>query len=161
MTTEKKQEFSFGVQLDVGSRGEEIFGTRYADRVTHTDGVAGDFLWKPTGELVEVKTDTYTGSPNFFMERWSDYGDRKPGGPWQAASKGVTYYAYLFPEEGTDDAPVHIYWFKISTLCTYLEDYIERRKLGYITVRNKAWTTVGYKVPRKDILHLEVRPYER
>lgn len=141
--------FDFDKQLVVGSSGEKLFLGRYGSIVEKLDGRTADFIHTKSGALVELKTDTYEGSPNYFMERYSSLSDKSPGGPWQSLEKNVYYYVYMFPKENS------ITWFPTGKLVSWLDDYIANSRLGYVMIRNRAWTTAGYKIPRKLVTHLE------
>lgn len=132
----------FKESLAVGHAGEASF-MLLMPGLTRLDGRKNDFVIEATGETVELKTDSYcmTNTSNFFMERWSSWADQKPGGPWQSKS---TYYVYYFKQNNT------AFVFKTDELRAFLETQTFRG----ITIPNKGWTTVGFKVPRELLKHL-------
>lgn len=141
--------WSFSKQLKVGEQGEQLILNHYREPIVYYKGRRADFVLPLTGELLELKTDTYDRqkTSNFFFERWSDVDNKKPGGPWQARAKSASRFIYLFMSDGT------YYEFQdIDKLCRLLDQYCT--KLEPIRILNKGWTTVGYKVPRDALSHL-------
>ena len=117
------------------------------------DGLKGDFVWVPTGEKLELKTDYYSmdATPNMFFERYSDKEKRTPGGPWQSLAQGSTLFVYFYVSNLT------FYTFNTVELCAFLDE-----NLGRFTpcdVANKSWTTLGYRVPRTAVEHLATKEY--
>lgn len=101
----------------------------------------------PDGKKIELKTDTYdiAKTPNFFMERYSDITKKSPGGPWRAAEDGVDRWIYWFPSGN-----VYYEFTDLPELIKVLDEVTE--KYFMFSIRNKAWTTGGYKVPRLPLL---------
>ncbi len=131
---------SFAKSLAIGKAGEALLLELWPELVP-TDGRRGDFLL-PSGDKMEVKSDNYdhTEFGNFFMERWSDFDRKKPGGPWQALEHGAPRFFYWFPKARIG------YIFHTSELVELLEhlEHTFEPKL----IQNTSWLTVGYKVPR-------------
>lgn len=140
--------FDFEKQMVVGNDGEGFFTRCYPDiaPVKSTVDLAFDFNSSLGG--IELKTDTYdmTATPNFFFERYSDMKSCKLGGPWRSFNDGVPYFVYLFSNNQI------FFWFKPAELVAFLDEYT--KTLKYKTIRNKAWTTSGYCVPRDAVKHL-------
>ena len=140
--------FGFARQKAIGQAGEERFLAHYQD-VRRLDGRGGDFVGNG-GALIELKTDSYTteATPNFFMERWSDVDAQKPGGPFQAADKGLTYFVYTY-------ASGEAFWFRVPELV----DFLQRTADNYPVreIMNRAWRGAGYLVPREAVAHLVVK----
>lgn len=136
--------FDFKEQLSIGQKGEELFHVTYPELI-RTDGRCGDFI-TPDGYIVELKCDSYSGSPNFFMERYSSIDSEKLGGPWQSQQGKVTDFVYYFVAEGI------IYWFNVDQLVKWLDEHSKEYPVRII--RNRGWSAKGYLVPRKSIEHL-------
>jgi len=84
------------------------------------------------------KSISFTLTENFFMERYSY--DDKPGGPFQAASKNIDYYIYYYPSHN------ELFIFNTKQLVRRLDRIMKNEKL--VNVKNKGYTTRGYKVKR-------------
>lgn len=130
----------FKKDLKRGHTGEHSFFQLFQASVTHLDGRNADFEINKTGETIEIKTDYYDHSltENFFMERYSY--DDKPGGPWQSSSKKIDYYIYYYPSHS------ELYIFNTEQLVRRLDRIMKNEKL--VNVKNKGYTTRGYKVKR-------------
>lgn len=142
MNENKKQVIhDFKESLKRGQDGETELLKLWPELIA-ADGRKHDFTL-PNGDTVELKTDYYDAdkTPNFFMERWSNWADKKPGGVWQSSA---TYFAYYFIKNGL------LFVFKTNAL----REFMDGQKYGGISVRNKGWTTVGYRVPRAQVMHL-------
>lgn len=147
MTNENKV-FDFAEQNKVGKKGEQFVKKHWPVPLRKLEGKGPDFL-DLDGNLLEVKTDSYDmeKSVNFFVEKYSDLNKRKPGGPWQAIEKGSTVFIYLFITNKT------WYVFKdIPALVAKLEVLTE--KMGMVYIKNRAWTTAGYKIKRASLADL-------
>jgi hypothetical protein len=107
--------FDFREQLSIGQKGETLFHSYYPE-LTRTNGRVGDFI-SPDGYIIELKCDSYSGSPNYFIERYSSIEKKSPGGPYQSKEKGVTDFVYFFVAEGT------IHWFNVNQLVEWLEEH--------------------------------------
>lgn len=140
--------FNFQTQLAIGKEGEALFLSKYPD-LQQTDGRKGDFVGK-SGRKIELKIDTYSmeKTGNFFIERFSDLGKEKPGGPFQSEGHDVYYFCYLFVKQG------FIYWFELKPLLEFLRKNEASYEKRYI--KNRGWTTLGYLVPRSSLEHLIV-----
>lgn len=136
-----KKVHDFKKSLKRGEKGEKKFLEVCGWQLKKLPGKGPDYKIKGRRKYVELKTDYYKSHENFFMERWSSIEDNKPGGPWQALEKGSDYFCYYFIK--------HDVWYKFKTkeLVKLLNKVTE--KMGLIYVRNKGWTTGGYKVPRQ------------
>ncbi len=141
--------FDFKAQLEVGSRGEELFLEHYPRRLEVYEGREYDFTVKCNKHKLELKTDTYNinKTVNFFFERYSDVHLKTPGGPWRAHKDNVDIFCYYFVRHNT--------WFEfrdIPALIKRLDEVINKNQL--IFIKNKGWITGGYKVPREKIIDL-------
>lgn len=143
-----KKEFEFDKQKKVGDRGEKLL-LKYYPKCQQDDGIITDF--KMGDERVELKTDTWAmdETKNFFMEYYSDSAREKPGGPFQAEINNIDWFVYLYIKNKA------FYWFRTKELVAFLREYI--KDLKYKTVKNKAWITTGYAVPREAIEHLAIK----
>ena len=122
--------------------GEMLYLQANAGAVTISDGFDYDFVCGTTGTGIEIKTDFYSldGTPNFFMERFSDLEAQTPGGPWQALEKGARDFVYFY-------IPSLIYYtFETQALVERLETIIP--ELKPFDVRNTKHITQGYRVAR-------------
>jgi hypothetical protein len=139
----KKPTFSFQEQLEVGDRGEQLFLEHYPRKLDIWPGRDGDFVVRSTGQKIELKSDTFNmeKTPNFFIERYSDFHKQTPGSLWQAHEHGCSIFCYYFVR--------HDLWFEfrdIPALITRLEE-LQPRSL--IWVKNKSWITAGFTVKRE------------
>lgn len=141
--------FDFNKQLKIGAKGEEDFVLSYPTVITPFSGHAYDFDCVDTGAKIELKTDTYDmdKTVNFFIERYSDYNKKSPGGPWQSLDKGVSVFCYYFKKNGV--------WFQFNSLKKLVNrlNKITEGK-GLVFIQNRGWTTAGYKIRREDIMDL-------
>ena len=148
MSNANDASWSMQKQLSIGSKAEELF-LKYHPDVTRLDGRKGDFIGF-TQKKIELKADSRSvrDTPNMFVERYSVLSSKKAGGPWQAAEHEVYYFVYLF-SCGT------IYWFETAALI----EHLERNESTYQSraIRNRAWTTLGYLVPRASLEHLIIK----
>lgn len=130
---------NFQADLKRGQAGEAEF-LRLFSKLVGTDGRKGDIV-APDGKI-ELKTDFYplSKTANFFIERYSSLEVFSPGGPWQAAAHGCKYFVYYYTSDKLG------YVFLVDDLLKQLE----KLESGFkpVEVRNKKWTTIGYKVPR-------------
>jgi hypothetical protein len=132
--------FDFEAQRQVGEQGVKWFLARYGSRWERNDLEdvrAVDLINKKGNRTLELKTDTYKSSKNFFMEYESHNGNL--GGVYRAMDEGAYYFAYLF---------IHLN--KIFVMRT--EDALRRteevrHKYPLKTVRNKNYTSTGYAIP--------------
>lgn len=136
--------FDFKMQLEVGQNGENLLMEVYPHKLTVHEGRDGDFI-DSKGRKIELKTDTYdmNKTPNFFIERFSDYHRKTPGSVWQAYEHGCDIFIYMFVRNST--------YFKCSDLeglLGKLNKYYEDNP-SLIFVKNRGWVTAGMKVPRE------------
>lgn len=141
----EKANFDFQEQIKVGDQGEKMFQELWHEKIKLHPGRDGDFI-SELGVKYELKTDTYPliKTPNFFIERYSDGSRKTPGGPWQAVEHGCGKFLYLYKND-----KILFEFSELAKLCEYLDQYLENK--SYIQIKNKGWTTIGYKVPREDL----------
>ena len=141
--------WSFKEQIAVGDEGQRLFLKNYHTPITEYVPHAADFQVVSTGQLVELKTDTYSmaKTPNFFIERWSDIGSKKPGSVWQSVEKGVTIFCYMFLNDRT-----YFEFVDLPALVSRLDTLTDGAYL--MAIKNRGWTTGGYRVKRSDLKDL-------
>jgi hypothetical protein len=134
---------SFQASKNLGQLGEMLFHQAHNGDATKIDGLNGDFIWEPTGEKVELKSDFWKmeKTPNFFFERFSDRDRGTPGGPWRAQKDGSDLFVYFYVSDLT------YFIFNTDELVGRLEKIIGRIEPTLVT--NKSWITEGYRVPRE------------
>ena len=146
MTTDLSKTWNFKVQLELGDRGEQLFLERYPRKIEIHPGREWDFTVKSSREKIELKTDSYNidKSKNFFLERYSDINRKTPGGPWRAHKDKIDIFCYYFVR--------HNIWFEFRELPALIErlDDLTKKK-GLVYIKNRGWTTGGYKVKRSDL----------
>lgn len=142
--------FDFDEQMELGDLGEKLFKEEYKS-ISPVKSEDLNYDFNTSEGTVELKTDSYCmhRTKNFFMEKFSDNNNKNLGGPWRAFSHNVDYFVYLFVEQNT------YFWFEPEKLCLFLDDYI--KDLSYINVKNKGWTTVGYKIPREALKNVWIK----
>ncbi len=130
---------NFQQDLKRGQAGELQFLSLFT-KLEGTDGRKGDIL-APNGKI-ELKTDFYpmAKTANFFIERYSSIEVGSPGGPFQALAAGCDWFVYYY----TVDKMAFV--FQTSDIVKQIE--LMESKLSPVNIRNRKWTTVGYKVPR-------------
>lgn len=135
--------FEFEKSLRKGKKAESEFHELFKDKVERLEGYMADFKILRTGETIELKTESRceTETPNLFIERYS-YGT-EPGGPYQAANKGSTYYIHYFPKTQA------FYVYRTATLVTWLNANVPRPWL--FNIKNKSHTTRGFVVRRSQL----------
>lgn len=146
--------FDFKAQLKQGAAAEEIFAS-LCPFLERTDGRRGDFKFKSgknKGAIVELKSESRTTeeTPNFFFERYSSIAKKNPGGVWQTAQHGGTFFVILF-------ACGTAFWFKVSELLSALEEIISKEKPYLISIRNNGYSTGGFKINRDKLIHLAIQ----
>jgi hypothetical protein len=144
--------YQWNKQLAVGNKGEQLIKDTYPnDFDWFVKSYASDFIYKKSNTPTEVKTDTYSinKTPNFFIERYSKYYDRSPGGPWQAWEKGSRIFIYFF----INDRKLFVFK-NLQALIVLVEDYTAERETPLIEVPNDGYITLGYKIPRKILSNL-------
>lgn len=137
----------FKSSLAKGVAGEMLL-TQYMPELIRLAGRKADFAHATTGELYELKTDSYNmnKTANFFIEIYSDIERGKLGGPAQALEHGSKYWMYLFTQNKI------LFIFDTKALCGWLID--NAKDYATIEIPNKGWTTGGIKVPREALKHL-------
>lgn len=169
---------NFHSDLPKGHEGERIFHEIHSGLLTRTDGKEGDFVLARTGEKVELKSETsysatdpfgptamefrksmsipppptpkgWRQTDNLFVERYSSKDAGTPGGPWQAQTHGATYYVHFFVGDGA------IFTYRTDDLVGFMEENMN--KYRPFDVPNQGYITVGFRVPRADVEHLEIR----
>lgn len=150
-----KKSFTFERQYLVGLQGVEWFLKRHPhyERNDLKDYKAVDLIDTRTGETLELKTDTYTTSKNFYLEHHSHYtkgGAEVLGGLWKAKEKGAAFFAYLFINLNqlyvmrTDDA----YDRMLSVLDKYPKRYVS----------NGDHVSTGYAIPIAEFEDIFISP---
>lgn len=142
--TEREQNdvADFKKDLARGVAGEELLLSLWPI-LKRTDGRTGDFLLR--GKKMEVKSDSYGigGSPNFFMERYSNVGKQSNGGIWQANEHSCSYLFYWYPSD-------KIGWlFNVKKLLAYMNKNESNFRKVY--VNNVNYCTLGYLVKRDEL----------
>lgn len=144
MVIKSKSEFDFKDQLKKGDAGEVLFKEFYhGGELEIIKENYADFKTSK-GKILELKTDYYSmdASPNFFVERYSDFAKKSPGSFWQSQEKGVDLFVYMYIKNKT------YFEFKdLDKTIVRLNELISQLK--YVSIRNKGWTATGYKVPRE------------
>ena len=150
--SEVKKEAEFKADLERGHSGEHLFFQKYQHLLTHLDGRNADFEINKTGETIELKSDYYDmdKTENFFMECYSY--DNKPGGAFQAADKGITYYIYYYVNNDT------FYVFNTKQLVRRLAKF--KSSMTMTNVKNKGYTTRGLKMARELLTNMCLDPEE-
>ena len=142
--------FKFDEQLSIGDAGESEFKRYYSElNPQKSKDRKIDFILN-NGHTVELKTDSYSmeKTPNFFMEQYTVSGGKTSlGGPWRTKEHGVNLFVYYFLNNKV------FFWFCPTTLCEFLDKYIEDNKLSKISIPNKGnngeyYEAQGYKIPR-------------
>lgn len=137
--------YNFKTQLELGQKAEADFLKIYHEKLTPSEDRAYDFLL-PDGRKLELKTDFYgeQRSKNFFMERWSVFEKKKPGGAWQSRDKGTDVLVYFYPDTGN-----YYVFDNLAELIHELDHYVHSEGLSLCMVRNKGYNGGGYKIPRE------------
>lgn len=150
--SDSSKTWDFKDQLKVGTRGEELMLQHYHSPLILIPEHYADFKRVTDGKIVELKSDTYNieKTPNFFWEVWSDLKGKKPGGPWQSKEHKVQVFIYYFVRHNT------YFEFDLKELLKFLQPHADKRNDGggWIFVKNKAWTTAGFTIPREDMKHI-------
>ena len=143
--------FDFKIQYKIGDDGQQLMVLRFPKELQLQEGKNPDLKILSTGDLVELKTDTYSFSPifsvskkltpNLFMEKYSDKDRQMIGGPWRAKSEGCKYFAYFFLNNDL------LYLFETDTLVQLLDVIVLNMPLKNIP--NKGWITQGYPIHHK------------
>ena len=137
--------FGWAKQLGIGNSYQQQFFDKHAAFLLKTKGHhSGDFKVVSTGKQLELKSDQYHKTDNFFIERWSNKDEQKPGGPWQARRHGTDYFIYWFPHQN------EIYLFDVELMIEALDIIIPTLKP--VDIKNISYTTQGYKVPKSHLI---------
>jgi len=147
----------FKKSMTLGERGEQLFGERYTGQVEWAGGREYDFnIMLLANGKTELKTDDYlmTDTPNFFIEKFSNDMNKKPGGPYSAYLNGVDYFIYMF----INDRKLFVFRDLLS-LVADVDHYAHTNGLTLTPVKNEVWSgkyynTLGYKIPRVALKHL-------
>lgn len=133
---------SFKKSLTIGALGETLYFQAHNGKLERLDGLKADFRCMETGDLYELKTDTYSmdSTPNMFIERYSDNIKRNPGGPFQSKVNGCKYFTYFYVQNLT------LFTFLTQSLIDRIEQLAPQLRVMFI--QNKSWVTEGYLVPR-------------
>ena len=134
----------FKRSLEKGKAGEELFMTLWPG-LEKLDGRKSDFKVLATGELLELKSDSYdmNATDNCFIELWSNSALLRPGGPMQAMAHGTHIWVYFFPKNKT------CLVFRTNKLVDWLLKH--SRDYKRMSIQNAGWYTCGIVVPRKDL----------
>lgn len=137
---------SFKNSLAKGKAGEALILELWPELTPIEGGCKGDFTLGPHNVKVELKSDQYDmdATPNMFIERWSDVDKQKPGSVWQAITHDCNLFVYFYVKNKT------AFVFDTVVLKNYLDLLIPNLKP--IKIYNHSWVTVGYKVPRDEVL---------
>ena len=171
---------NFREDLPKGHGGEKVFHKMNSDLLIRTDGKEGDFIFVPDNKILELKSElSYSttnpfslpalefrkalripppSSPkgwrqtdNLFVERYSSEAAMSPGGPWQAQGHSAEYYVHFFPGDGA------VFAYRTDEMVDFMEKNIDKRGYEPFPVWNPGYTTIGFRVPRVDVAHLEIR----
>jgi len=145
--------WNFKEQLALGQQSEKEFLEHYYEPLILAPTRSYDFISVSSGAKIELKTDDWDHdkTPNFFMERYSIWHDKKPGGPWQSRKKRADRFCYYFSRNG-----IYYEFSDIKLLCKELEKIIKKNKIQPILIKNQAWYTSGFKIRRDLLSHLYV-----
>lgn len=136
--------FDFTEQMKSGDAGERLFAKAYSN-ICPVKSADLRFDFSTNLGTVELKTDLYPMSQtkNFFMERYGDMNAKKSGGPWRSHEDKVDFFVYFYTSDLT------FFWFKIPELMAVIDGLTNKRRERWI--KNKAWTTLGYVIPRDEL----------
>src|SRR5574343_90895 len=142
----KRWQYAEALWVELMTQKYPMYQIERLDRRMH------DFVMhSPLGSFtIELKSDSYDmeKTPNLFMERWSVWETKKPGGVWQAQTKDIDLYCYWYPKNKimlTGD---------VNRLILNIEAMkIPDKKL--IPIFNRGFTTKGYKLERKSLYEVE------
>lgn len=153
----KPKVHSFHESLKKGQAAEKAWLELMTEKypmytIEQADGRKHDFIMhSPLGSFtVELKTDSYDmkKTPNLFMERWSVYETKKPGGIWQAQEKDIDLYCYWYPKNKI------MLTGAVDKLILAIEDMkIPDKKL--IPIFNRGFTTKGLKIERRALYEID------
>lgn len=134
--------------LKRGKTAEEEFAKKWP-KLIPTSGFKGDFEL-PTGEIVELKTDSYCALkwPNVIIERYRS--KEKAGGPYQSLEHGAKYYAYWFKKNDL------LFLYDVVELIKLVDAIVIDKKLELQGIGNGSYTTRFYRVPRELLKDIEL-----
>lgn len=139
--------YDFHTKVDFGKLGTDFLVSCWPTLETRS-GLEEDLIIPEDGARLEVKTDDKGDtSGNFFIERFADPDETKPGGPWQAREHGCDDYLYLFWTSKV------LYWFAVEDLIKAFESrrrelWKYRRRTGDSFNEGRTWFVWGYAVPK-------------
>jgi hypothetical protein len=141
---------NFKASLGVGKIGEVMYYSLHEGRLEQLNGRAADFRDMVTGDLHELKLDTYDMSKtsNFFIEQYSDVARKTSGGPFRALENGCKYFAYMFVQN------LKLFTFETAPLVNRLKEL--EPTLSITEVPNSGWITTGFRVNRELLKDLYV-----
>lgn len=133
---------SFKASLGVGKIGEVLYYEANLGKLEKLDGRAADFRDYLTGELTELKLDTYSmeKTPNFFIEQYSDMNKKTSGGPYRALENGCKFFVYMFVQN------LKLFTFDTQKLVDRMREL--EPTLSITEVPNSSWITTGFRVNR-------------
>jgi hypothetical protein len=140
----EKPVYTFNNQLKQGNKGELFFLESYKNSVKSEifdyDIISGN-------KKIELKSESRSlkQTPNFFVERYSNFDTKKDGGPWQA-NKKADFFVYLFYPDKT------FFWFKTVQLLDFMNKNL--KNLEQKIIRNPNYCGLGYIVPRETVKHI-------
>lgn len=142
---------NFRKSLAVGKVGEELFAKLHPE-LEALNGKGADFRHKETGELWEIKSDSYDmkDTANFFIELMRNDKTQAPGGPAQALEHGSKYWVCFFPKN------MVTFTFETARLVEWLKGP-EVLRLPLKFIPNRGYNTVGVAVPREWLKDLYTR----
>lgn len=154
-TKRQKKGFNFREQKETAVRFERIAidllntQSAFENFVHATDDAAIADAHDPlTDEWLEIKTD-HTETSNHFVERYSNYQRKTPGGPWQYLERGAKYYSFYYIKLRL------IYVFHTDKLVKTMEQLLRERVISDSEHRSlveqdpPTYQTCGYKVQKK------------
>lgn len=141
---------NFKRDLETGKAGELAVQKLWPE-IELLNGKGADFKL-PDGTLGEIKHDTYAHNKteNMFMEYLGSIESGKYGGVWKAELDECDWFVYYFSNPGI------AYVFDVHDLLRQINTYILTQSPKLIEIRNKRWTTVGYKIPRSALTPVRV-----
>lgn len=145
---------NFVKDLDRGKKGENFINDNFPELELISEPYGADFKCKNTGHLIELKTDFYdfNKTPNFFIERYSNYDTKRDGGVHQAIKYGAQWFMYLFYSDKV------LYTFRVNDLIRFIDDNEHKFKPSF--VMNRSYRTMGYKINRGELMNT-IKVYEK
>lgn len=145
--------YKFNPSLRIGQVGETLFFNAHCNELKKEDGKLRDFSYSISGDGVELKSDYWPmkDTPNLFIERYSNVEKKSPGGPYQSLANGTRYFIYFYLYDLT------YFVFDTAQLCSFMDDNAHRFESKL--VENLKYSTLGYRVPRAEVMHLTTPHY--